>query len=380
MQQHLKPQHCNASMPSKPLAAALSTTSTSKKSPGSINHDHGTQRNVRHNADDKTHDHMPSAHKGTGSAQPSSTFDPNSIWAKITGKVTQPTATAEETLLEQPKYYLPPKRPEHVGKLTVVLDMDETLVHSEFASELYRSHRSRYQRYRQYFLSRFQQSQDVEATKRARKTTRVYRFTDDNRPYDIALDMEFDDAHARELVFVHTRPHVEKFLETLQHRGYEVVIFTAALPDYANGVLDAIDATHAIHYRLYRQHTRPYGAVAYVKDLSVLGRDLQRTVIVDNNSLAFLAHYTNGIPIADYYGCCAVHQHGKEDVQGSDHERQRDDTELLHILNLLKVLQQQPDVRPCLHAIFNNYELLKSYLPPDAVQQHEQQITRQSKL
>ena len=54
------------------------------------------------------------------------------------------------------------------------------------------------------------------------------------------------------------RPYAEAFLEEMS-KYYEVVIFTAAMPDYANFILDLIDKKKVISYKLYREHT-------YVKD------------------------------------------------------------------------------------------------------------------
>jgi len=62
---------------------------------------------------------------------------------------------------------------------------------------------------------------------------------------------------------------------------YEVVIFTAAMQDYADWVLNEIDKKKRITHRLYRQHALPKGA-RFLKDLSRLGRDLSKTIIVDN--------------------------------------------------------------------------------------------------
>lgn len=62
---------------------------------------------------------------------------------------------------------------------------------------------------------------------------------------------------------------------------YEVVIFTAAMQDYADWVLDNLDTQRSIKYRLFRQHADREGPV-FVKDLSKLGRDLKRIIIVDN--------------------------------------------------------------------------------------------------
>jgi CTD small phosphatase-like protein 2 len=77
------------------------------------------------------------------------------------------------------------------------------------------------------------------------------------------------------------RPGCKDFLITLSEY-FEIVIFTAAMQDYADWVLDHLDPDHSlISYRLYRQHTYQQGLVN-IKDLGILGRDLSRTVIVDN--------------------------------------------------------------------------------------------------
>jgi TFIIF-interacting CTD phosphatase-like protein len=47
------------------------------------------------------------------------------------------------------------------------------------------------------------------------------------------------------------RPGVDKFLTEMAEK-YEVVIFTAAMQDYADWVLDSIDPKKNITYRLYR--------------------------------------------------------------------------------------------------------------------------------
>jgi CTD small phosphatase-like protein 2 len=62
---------------------------------------------------------------------------------------------------------------------------------------------------------------------------------------------------------------------------YEICIFTAAMQDYADWVLDQIDKEKRISYRMYRQHASPTGMV-FIKDLSKIGRPLNKTIIVDN--------------------------------------------------------------------------------------------------
>ena len=81
---------------------------------------------------------------------------------------------------------------------------------------------------------------------------------------------------------------------------YEIVIFTAAMQDYADWVLNQIDKAKRIKYRLYRQHCSQNGPFL-VKDLSLLGRDLKRTIIIDNNSDNFILQPDNGIFISTWY-------------------------------------------------------------------------------
>lgn len=77
---------------------------------------------------------------------------------------------------------------------------------------------------------------------------------------------------------------------------FEVVVFTAAMQDYADWVLDQIDPLKYVKYRLYRQHAVPEGE-NYVKDISRLGRNLEKVIIVDNLAENFQTQPENGIMI-----------------------------------------------------------------------------------
>ena len=67
---------------------------------------------------------------------------------------------------------------------------------------------------------------------------------------------ENDDCNESQLVGGHflIRPGAHEFLRQMS-RAYEVVIFTAAMQDYADWVLDQLDTEDLISFRLYRQHT-----------------------------------------------------------------------------------------------------------------------------
>lgn len=83
----------------------------------------------------------------------------------------------------------------------------------------------------------------------------------------------------------------------------EVVVFTAGLPEYASPILDAIDPTgELISARVYREGTTRTPYYQCVKDLSRLGRDLRRVVLVDDTPLAFLRQPRNGVPVLAFRG------------------------------------------------------------------------------
>lgn len=81
---------------------------------------------------------------------------------------------------------------------------------------------------------------------------------------------------------------------------YEIVIFTAAMQDYADWVIDQIDPEGYIKYRLYRQHALPCGSI-YIKDLSRIGRDISKMIIVDNVPENFQLQPDNGIFITSWF-------------------------------------------------------------------------------
>ena len=81
---------------------------------------------------------------------------------------------------------------------------------------------------------------------------------------------------------------------------YEIIVFTAALKEYADWIIDWLDTEGHIKHRLYRCHTICYNGF-YVKDLSKIGRDLSKTLIIDNNSENFQLQPDNGIYIKSWY-------------------------------------------------------------------------------
>ena len=96
-----------------------------------------------------------------------------------------------------------------------------------------------------------------------------------------------------------TRPYLENFLIEVK-KYFELVVFTAAVQDYADWILDDFDHGNLIDFRLYRQHTVP-GGNFFLKDLTNLGRDLDKMIIIDNVAENFQLQPGNGILIKSWY-------------------------------------------------------------------------------
>ena len=84
------------------------------------------------------------------------------------------------------------------------------------------------------------------------------------------------------------RPGTEAFIEKMS-KYYDIVIFTAGMKDYADWAVSHFfnNAADKISKRLYREYAMPCSGF-YVKDLSRLGRDLAKTIIIDNTPECFL--------------------------------------------------------------------------------------------
>ncbi|KAJ3246225.1 hypothetical protein HDU78_007675 [Chytriomyces hyalinus] len=130
-------------------------------------------------------------------------------------------------------------------------------------------------------------------------------------------------------VYVLKRPHVDQFLERLGDE-YEVMVFTASLSNYANPVLDMLDTKRVIQHRLFREHCTYYQG-NYVKDLSLLGRPMDSTIIIDNSPAAYLFQPSNAIPCTSWFD-------------------DPNDEELLDLVPFLFELNTVPDVRAILGA------------------------------
>lgn len=148
-------------------------------------------------------------------------------------------------------HVLGPLAPQDAKRKTLVLDLDETLVHSSFKPV-------------------------------------------PDPDYIIPVEIEGKVVD----VYVLKRPHMDAFMEAVGS-AFEVVVFTASLAKYADPLLDLLDSGHVVRWRLFREACCPHEG-NYVKDLLALGRPLASTIIVDNSPHSYVFQPQNAVPIGTF--------------------------------------------------------------------------------
>jgi CTD small phosphatase-like protein 2 len=154
--------------------------------------------------------------------------------------------------------------------------------------------------------------------------------------YTLVLDLDETLIHSNQADDkVLVRPGAKEFIKELTV-CYEVVVFTAGIKEYADWALSFVDPDELIGYKLYREHATKKNGV-YVKDISKLGRNLKRVIIVDNVVENFQFQSANGIFIKPWKG-------------------DMNDRELVKLLPVLKeiVRQNVSDVRIALRYYRDN--------------------------
>jgi RNA polymerase II subunit A small phosphatase-like protein len=110
-----------------------------------------------------------------------------------------------EAAPEKTAWLLPPIQPRFKGRKCLVLDLDETLVHSSFK-----------------ILNQA----------------------------DFTIPVEIEGQYHN--VYVIKRPGVDAFMKRVGEL-YEVVVFTASVSKYGDPLLDQLDIHHVVHHRLFRE-------------------------------------------------------------------------------------------------------------------------------
>ena len=194
-----------------------------------------------------------------------------------------------------------PEEPK-MAPLTVVLDLDETLVHSIF----HNGDNS----YRQ-----------IEARQKQVRHDKVQSF-----------NLRLADGDA---VTVNKRPKLAAFLKSMETE-FHAQVFTAALSCYAEPVLNKLDPKRTVFKRrLYREGCTPTGTGAFAKDLTLHFKDLSRVVLVDNNPLSLMRQPDNGLLVPSFF------------------DDPNDDV-LPTVLDFLRQLAKEKDIRPVIRKMREN--------------------------
>ena len=139
------------------------------------------------------------------------------------------------------------------GKKTLILDIDETLIHS-FILE----------------------------------------------PPDF-FDFSFQVSNEGQLIRIYSvkRPGLDEFMKQVKEL-YEIVFFTASTKEYGDKVIDFISPDTPENHRLFRDSCT-FKTGFFIKDLNMINRNLSDMIIVDNNPISFLFNSENGIQATSFF-------------------------------------------------------------------------------
>ena len=139
------------------------------------------------------------------------------------------------------------------NKKTLVLDLDETLVHSSTESPF------------------------------------------PNRK-NIVLNLKIKNLDYK--IYAIVRPYLDFFLKEMSYY-FNLYIFTASMSQYSKALLDIIDKNKLIIKTFSREHCK-YKYGIYFKDLNIFDVDYKDIIIIDNNPTSYALNKSNGIPIQSW--------------------------------------------------------------------------------
>ena len=147
------------------------------------------------------------------------------------------------------------------NKKTLILDLDETLIHSDLDLE-----------YKNHIITLFFDSEEEGEEEK-------------NIPIPLIL-----------------RPKLFDFLNYVKEK-YELIIFTASQKNYADKIIDYIEKDQKyFSLRLYREHCIFIKPGLYIKDLRIFkNRDLKNIILIDNSIFSFAHQLNNGILVTSFY-------------------------------------------------------------------------------
>eukprot|EP01064_Diplonema_japonicum_P009503 TRINITY_DN1699_c2_g4_i1.p1 TRINITY_DN1699_c2_g4~~TRINITY_DN1699_c2_g4_i1.p1 ORF type:complete len:560 (+),score=113.42 TRINITY_DN1699_c2_g4_i1:66-1682(+) len=124
---------------------------------------------------------------------------------------------------------------------------------------------------------------------------------EDMHKYVVVLDLDETLVYARDGPLV-TRPGCKELLSFLSEYC-ETIIWTAGERCYAQLVLASLDPTEStVKHCVYRHPKWFTGQAGQTKDLRLLGRNLDKTILIDNTPDCIRKNVTNAALVPDYMG------------------------------------------------------------------------------
>ncbi|KAF7991736.1 hypothetical protein HCN44_010537 [Aphidius gifuensis] len=202
-----------------------------------------------------------------------------------------------------PSCLLPPVKPQDIDKKCLVIDLDETLVYS----------------------------------------------TDSPQEDNDCFVVSFEHEGKQHKKYVSKRPHVDEFLQAMGQL-YECVLFTSAVPEYAELVAKHIDKWGVFRAVLSRKSCVYNGD--YIKDLSKLGRTLEKTIIIDDIKTRYKFQPDNAVPVPGWFG-------------GACKKEELNDTTLSDLIPFFEKLSTEKNV----YTVLTNMDHPYHQLLPDNVKE-----------
>ena len=137
-------------------------------------------------------------------------------------------------------------------------------------------------------------------------------------------------------IFVYKRPFLNKFLKEM-NKIFNIYVFTASIKKYAKPLLSILDKHNYIIKKFYRESCC-LSEGKFIKDLRLLNLNLNDVIILDNNPISYKFNKKNGIPIKSWHF-------------------DKNDNELLKIIPFLNYLSTVDDVRKFIPYVIENEEI-----------------------
>ena len=206
-------------------------------------------------------------------------------------------------------------------KKILLIDLDETLIHSDFNLEYLNDKKVKYDTIIKFKDTESDFEENYEDYYDMRRKKLKHELFNEEKEYKVG-------------VFI--RKGAKEFLTEVS-KYFVVGIFTASVKDYADAVIDYLDPNkNLIQFRLYRNNCINVNDKIFVKDLRIIkGIDIKDIILLDNSIYSFSAQINNGILVNSFFN-------------------DKNDIELYNVLGyLLNFLIKAEDVRVVNEQFFN---------------------------